>query len=176
MPAMWPELARVKRVVPFASLEIFHAEADGTTHYFNLAWLYEVILQVGVAQVETVGVAGHARAVRVPVQEVEGRRLLAEEVIVYDVGPDQVVRAEQVEHVGHLAVVEIAALQHLLLHELYLRLVYEDARVPYLREVVQSDHEGRRAEGVLVVACGEPGERDREQRPSYAVTDGVDLL
>src|SRR5215204_854546 len=30
MPAIWPELARVKRVVPFASLEIFHAEAQGT--------------------------------------------------------------------------------------------------------------------------------------------------
>src|SRR5215218_6634223 len=51
---------------------------DGTALYLYLAWLYEVVLQVGVAQVEAVGVAGHARAIRVPVQEIEGRRLLAE--------------------------------------------------------------------------------------------------
>src|SRR5215212_4812887 len=152
------------------------AQIDGTTLYLYLAWLYEVVLQVGVTQVETVGVAGHARAVRVPVQEVEGGGLLAEEVVVDDVRPDQVVGAQQVEHVGHLAVVEIAALEHLLFHELYLRLVYEDSCVPHLREVVQSDHKGRRAEGVLVVAFCEPGERDREQRSSHTVADGVDLL
>src|SRR5215204_2737547 len=149
-------------------------EVYGAALYLYLSWLYEVVLEVGIAQVEAVGVACHARPVRVPVKEVEGRRLLPEEVIVDDVGPDQVVGAEQVEHVGHLAVVEIAALEHLLLHELYLRLVYEDLRVPHLREVVQRYHEGWRAEGVLVLACGEPGERDREQRSSHTVAHGID--
>src|SRR5215210_3118444 len=144
--------------------------------YLYLARFYEVVLQIGVAQVEAVGVAGHTRAVRVPVQEVEGGGLLAEEVIVYDVGPDQVVGAEQIEHVGHLAVVEIAALQHLLLHELYLRLVYKDAGFPHLGEVVQRDHKSRWPEGVLVVPGGEPRKRDREQRPPDAVSDGVDRL
>src|SRR5215212_10750504 len=91
------------------------AEVYGTALYLYLAWLYEVVLEVGVAQVEAVGVAGHAGAIRVPVQEVEGRGLLTEEVVVDDVRPDQVVRAEQIEHVGHLAVVEVAALEHLLL-------------------------------------------------------------
>src|SRR3712207_8321370 len=58
----------------------------------HLAWLDEVVLEVGVAQVEAVGVAGHARPVGVPVEEIEGRRLLAEEVVVDYVGPDQLDR------------------------------------------------------------------------------------
>src|SRR5215212_5532866 len=149
------------------------AQIDGTALYLYLAWLYQVVLQVGVAQVEAVGVAGHTRAVGVPVQEVEGRGLLAEEVVVHDVGPDQVVRAEQVEHVGHLAIIEVAALEHLLLHELYLRLVYKDARFSHLGEVVQRDHKRRRPEGVLIVPRREPRKRDREQRPPGAVADRV---
>src|ERR671920_1581305 len=119
-------------VVPLGSygvdVALDPAEVYGTALYFYFAWLYEVVLEVGVAQVEAVGVAGHTRAVRVPVKEVERGGFLAEQVIVDDVGPDQVVGAEQIEHVGHLAVVEVAALEHLLLHELYLRLVDEDTR------------------------------------------------
>ena len=54
------------------------------------------------------GRPAHAGAVAVPVQQVEGGRLLAQQVIVDDIGPDQVVGAQQVEHVGHLAAVEIS--------------------------------------------------------------------
>src|SRR5215210_3715480 len=157
-------------------LTLYLAEIYGPALYLHLARLYEVVLEVGVAEVEAVGVARHARAVCVPVQEVEGWGLLAQEVVVDNVSPDQLARAQEVEHVGHLAVIQVAALHHGLLHELDLRLVYEHRRVPDVGEVLQRDHEGRGVEGVLVAACGEPGLRDREQRPTDAVADRVHLL
>src|SRR5919199_6391137 len=40
------------------------AQVYGTALYLYLAGLHQVVLQVGVAKVEAVGVAGHARAVR----------------------------------------------------------------------------------------------------------------
>src|SRR5829696_272301 len=167
-------------VVPLGAdgvdLALYLAQVYGTTLYLYLAWLDEVVLEVGVAQVEAVGVAGHVRAVGVPVEEVEGRGLLAEQVVVDDVRPDELARAQEVEHVGHLAVVEVAALHHGLLHELHLRLVYEHGGVPDVAEVLQRDHERRGVERVLVVAGREPGLRDREQRPADAVAYRVDLL
>src|SRR5215211_1498486 len=41
---------------------------------------------------------------------------------------------------------------------------------------MQGDHKRRRTKRALVFARGEPGERDREQRPPHAVAYGVDLL
>src|SRR5918997_584305 len=152
------------------------AQVYGAALYLHLARLDEVVLQVGVPEVEAVGVARHARAVGVPVQEVEGRGLLAQQVVVYDVRPDQLARAQQVEHVGHLAVVEVAALHHGLLHELDLRLVYEHRRVPHIGEVLQRDHERRGVKGVLTIAGREPGEGHGEQRPADAVAYRVYLL
>src|SRR5215207_8076795 len=157
-------------------LTLYRAEVYGPAFNLDLSRLYEVVLEVGVAQVEAVGVARHARAVGVPVEEVECGRLLAEQVVVDDVRPDQLARAKQVEHVGHLAVVEVATLHHGLLHELDLRLVYEHRGVPDVGEVLQRDHEGRSVERVLVSAGGKPGYGYREQRPADAVADRVYLL
>ena len=44
----------------------------------NCIGLDQIVLQVGVAQVERVRRLGHARAVGVPVEQVEGGRFLAQ--------------------------------------------------------------------------------------------------
>ena len=80
------------------------------------------------------GGPAHAGAVAVPVQQVEGGRLLTQQIVVDDVRPDQVVGAQQVEHVGHLAAVEITPLHHLLLDEVDLVLAQEDAVSPTLEK------------------------------------------
>ena len=62
--------------------------------------------------------------VAVPVEQVERRRLLAEQVIVDHVVPDEVAAAQQVEGRGHVAAVEIALLLGQLLEQPH-RLVAE---------------------------------------------------
>jgi hypothetical protein len=76
------------------------------------------VLHVHVAQVEAVHRRRHARGIGVPVQQVEGEGVLAQQVVVHHEGPDQVVRAQHVEGGRHLAAFEVAALVHLLLQEL----------------------------------------------------------
>src|SRR5215212_10559329 len=75
-------------------LSLYLAQLYGPALQFYLAGLDEIVLEVGVAEVEAVGVAGHAGAVGVPVEEVEGWRFLAQQVVVDDVRPDQVVGAQ----------------------------------------------------------------------------------
>jgi len=53
---------------------------------------------------------GQARVVVVPVQDVEGRRFLAQQVVVDPVIPDQVIGAHPGEDLGH-----VAPIQHSLL-------------------------------------------------------------
>ena len=112
----------VDRDLHFLQVELLAAD-----HHVALA---EPVLQIAIAQVERVVRRRHARGIRVPVQQVEGRRLLALEIVVDDVGPDQVVRAQQIEGVGHLLAFEVAALVHLLLAGGDLLLVDEYQRSP----------------------------------------------
>ena len=128
-----------------------------------LQGLIRLFSTIGVAQVPAVRGAGHPGAVGVPVQEVEGRRLVAEQVVVDHVAPDQVVRPQQVEHVGHLAAVEIAALHHLLLDEVDGRLVHEHGRVADPGEILHGHHEAGRIEPL--VALG------RRAWPSVSVSE-----
>src|SRR2546421_2064841 len=75
----------------------------------------ELVLVVAVAEVERVHGGGHAGAVGVPGQDVEGGRVLAHEPVGRNVVPDQVVGTQGVEGVLHVARVEEAGLRHLLL-------------------------------------------------------------
>src|SRR5215207_1383363 len=157
----------------------YASQVYGAAHELYLARLYEVVLEVGIPDIEAVRVAGHPRAVRVPIKHVEGGRLLAQQVVVDHVRPDQLARAQEVEHVRHFAVVEIAPLHHLHLHELYLRLVHKDLGVPNLRVVLERNHEGGIAELLLlflVVTGREPGQRNHQECAADAVPDGVNSV
>jgi hypothetical protein len=59
--------------------------------------LAQVIVEIAFAQVERVRGCRHPGRIGVPVEQVEGHRLAALQVIVDHVGPDQVVGAQQVE-------------------------------------------------------------------------------
>ena len=67
-----------------------------------------VIVEVAVAQVVGMVRRRHPRRVGIPVQQIERRRRLALEVVVDDIGPDQVVGAQHVEGHRHPAAFEHA--------------------------------------------------------------------
>ena len=102
---------------------------------------------IELAQVEVVVGRRHARRILVPEQQVERERLLAQHVVVDDVGPDQVARAHHVEHGGHARAVEIAALGHHLFERLQLGVVGEQQQVARLGEVDLRRQERGRLEG-----------------------------
>src|SRR4051812_34001191 len=58
------------------------AQIDRLALQPDRAGLDQVVLDVGVAQVPAVRSPGHARAVTVPVQQVEGGRLVAKKIVV----------------------------------------------------------------------------------------------
>ena len=89
------------------------------------AGLAQLVAHVHVAQVIAVYLRRHPRRIAVPVQKVEREWIAPEQVVVDDERPDQVVRAQQVERVAHLAAFEITALPHLLLERGHLVLVDE---------------------------------------------------
>ncbi len=118
--------------------------------------------------------AGHARAVGIPVEQVEGRRFLAQQVVVDDIAPDQVIGAQHVEHRGHRAAIEIATLHHLSFDIPHLWFINEHRGIAYLSKILQRDKESGAVDRV-VLFCGQVGQQHREQRAADAVADGIDL-
>ena len=117
----------------------------------------------------------HAGGVRIPIENVEGKRFLAAQVIVDDVGPDQVVGAQQVEGIGHAGGFQIALLLHVLFEMFDALLVDEHQEVAAIGEIDLRREQGSRQRALLLLG-GEISERDGEQRAADAIADGVDLV
>ena len=90
-------------------LDLAEIELDAADRHLPAG---QLVLVVELAQVEVVVGGRHARRILVPEQQVERERLLAQHVVVDDVGPDQVLRPQHVEDGGHARAVEEAALRH----------------------------------------------------------------
>ncbi len=149
-------------------------EVEGLAADPHLA-LGELVVEIAVAQIEGVVRRRHPGRIRIPVEQVEGRRRLALQVVVDRVGPDQVVRPEHVEGARHPRTVEIAGPGHLLLDRADLLLVDEDRELAGLREIDLRREEGR-ALDALVAHRRHIGQRHAEQRAADAVADRRDLL
>ena len=105
------------------------AEVDRHAGQRDAVRLRQQVLLVHLAQVEAVHPRRHAGRIGVPVQQVERERIVAQQVVVDDERPDQVVGAQHVERRRHLAAFEIAALVHLVFERLQLLLVDEHAQL-----------------------------------------------
>ena len=93
---------------------------------------HERVLQRDVDEV-AVQRRGHVRRVGVPVEDVEGRRVLAEQVVGDPVVPHEVVRPQPGEDAGQRAAVEVAAARRVGGGERRRRRVHERARRARLR-------------------------------------------
>src|SRR4029079_18111134 len=90
------------------AVDVDGAEVDGGAQHLERAGLDERVVEADADEV-AVQAGGEADGVLIPVQDVERRRLLAEVVVVDDVVPDHVVRAQPGEHAGQRLAVEVAA-------------------------------------------------------------------
>ena len=88
---------------------------------------------------------------RIPGQQVERHRLAALQVIVHDIGPDQVVRPQHVEGGGHRRAIEIAGRGHFLLERLDAVLVDEDLQVAGLGEIDLGGKESGAGDAIVVL-------------------------
>ena len=159
------DVVLARREVEDRDLHLGQIQPHVAQHHLALG---ERVLQVAIAQVEGVVGRRHPGGVGVPVQEVEGGRRLALDVVVDDVGPDQVVGPEHVEGVGHAGAVEVATLGHAGLDLPDLRLVGEDLEIARMREVDLGGQQ-RRALDPGVAGGGLVGQRDAEQGAADAV-------
>ena len=117
---------------------------------------------IELAQVERMVGRRHARGVGIPEQQVEGEGLLAQQVVVDDERPDQVVGAQHVEHGRHLRSVQIAPLGHHFFQRLQLCVIDEHQEVAGAGEVDLGGEEGRRGDA-FVVMLHHVGHRRGEQ-------------
>ena len=151
------------------------AEIDGGLLQRDAARLHQEILLIHLAQIEAVHGGGHARGIGIPVEQVEGEGLLAQQVVVDHEGPDQIIGPQHVEGRGHGAALEIALLLHARFEGFELLLVDEDAELARLGEIHQGGEEGRRGDAVDLLGR-HIGQSGGEQRAAQAIADQIDLL
>ena len=110
------------------------------------AGLDQLVLAIELLEIGPVPVGGQVGGVAVPVQQVELRIILAEQIIVGDVAPDQVAAAQQVEGRRHIAPVEIALVGRKLADQLHLLVADEELEIAGLGEIDLGGEEGRRGD------------------------------
>ena len=116
----------------------------------------------------------HARGIGIPVQQVEGERIVAHQIVVDHEGPDQVIRAQHVEGAGHLAAFKIAALVHLVFQCVQLLLVDEHTQFAGFGEIHHGDEEGCGLDPVIPLHR-HVRQGGGQQRAAQAIADGIDL-
>jgi hypothetical protein len=162
-----PRRQHIDRQIHLAEIDRHALQCDATR-------LDQLILLIHLPKIEAVHRRRHAGAVAVPIQQVEGKRLVAEQVVIDHEGPDEIVGPQHVEGRRHLGAFEIAAPVHLFLHCLDLLFVDEDAQLPGFGEI-QQRHEERGGSDATILLDGHPGERARQQRAAQAIANGIDL-
>ena len=110
---------------------------------------------------------GKPRRVGVPVENVKRRRLVAQQVVVDPVVPDQIIRAHPGEHLGHVLPVQHAArLRHLLgRHHRFLR---DESRHVIVRRAFGIENTNGQDDGIdlLFLLPGQPGGVGRNGDPA----------
>ena len=151
------------------------AEVDVAVEHRRGARLGEAVVD---RQVHEVAVHGrrHPHRIGVPVEDVEGLRGVAEQVVVDPVVPDQVVGSQPREHLGQHLAVEVALLRRRpgrggrgLVRE-------QRAGQPGLLLVEHGHREAERRDPVEVTGGGEVGEHHRGEHAARADAEQGDLV
>src|SRR3546814_1001116 len=89
-------------------------EVDRRPHHRQAVRDDHAIVAIEVDQILPVPLRGQVGRIAVPIEEVEGRIIVAEQIIADDIIPDKVAPAQAVEGRGYIAPVEEAARRQLL--------------------------------------------------------------
>ncbi len=148
-------------------------DALAAAHQFS--WNPQIVFKVHVAQVPGVHRSRQIGAVAVPVQQVERRRLLPLQIVVDDVVPNEVVRAQIVEGDREITARHQAALAERSLALLHLVFVDEQVEHAGVFEVEQRRHH-RHARHRRLAARVHHRECRCQDRAAHAKAERVDLL
>ena len=148
-------------------------EIDGFPQALEDAGLHQFVLQVQMAQVGAEHGAGQVGAVRVPVQQVEGRRGLALQVVAHHIVPDQLVGPQEVEGERQILAGHDAPLADGAFSQGQLHLVDEDAQHARMGGVQQRGEQRERGSGFLALG-GQHSQRGAQQRAADAEAQQVD--
>ncbi|KJV08430.1 hypothetical protein VZ95_17800, partial [Elstera litoralis] len=103
------------RVSAFPRRDMIFARRDDQRRYlhftqvnlhtveFDAARLDQKIFLIHFAQVETMHGGGHARGIAVPIEQIEGERVFPEQVVIHHERPNEIIRAQHIEAIGHIA-------------------------------------------------------------------------
>ena len=105
--------------------------------------LGQPVFQITLTQKKTVRLRGQAGAVGIPVEQIKRGGLFAEQVVIDNKGPDQIIGAQQVKDRRHGDAVQIARFLHGPVQRPELRLINKNAEVAGFREVQQGGEIGR---------------------------------
>ena len=148
-------------------------QGDGPAIHHEPA-ICEIIIDVEFLQILRMHPVGHARRIGVPGDEIEHRRPLAHHVFPDETGPEQVVRAEQLERPGHFVGRQETAIPHDAFKEMHLAVVDEEGELAWLTEIGLCRQQRDRSQPVVAIACHRCG-GDGEQGPAKAITGRVDF-
>src|SRR4030095_7173126 len=149
-------------------------QIDGLVGEINSACVLQYVSVVHVAQIVGLHLGRHAGRIRIPVQNVECCGTAAQQVVVDDKEPDQIVFTHEVECLGHVATFEVAKAIHVLVGKLELVFVDEDRDVADIGKI-QERREQRGGGDASVVCGGHIGERAGNQSSADAIPYDIDL-
>src|SRR6267378_2593578 len=136
------------------------------------AGLLQPVLEIGVAHVIAVHRPGQVGAVRIPEQQIERRGPAAEQIVVHDVRPDEVVGAQARKDESKVGPRQDAALADRRLTRPDARFVDEHAELPGFGEIQHRRQQGDARHRVIAL-CGEHRERRAKQRAADAEPERV---
>jgi hypothetical protein len=137
--------------------------------------LGQAVVEVAFAQVISMGGCRHPGGIGIPVQKIEGQGIASLEIVIDDIGPDQIVRPQHVEGLGHLLSFQIAAPGHLGLDALELRFIDEHPEVAGELEIHLRGKKGCGGDATVLLG-GHVAQGGGKERAADAVTDGIQLL
>ncbi len=137
--------------------------------------LRQIVVEIAIAQIEGMVGRRHARRVGIPVEQVEGHRILTLEVVVDEIGPDQIRGAQHVEGRRHLRSVEIARFLHSRFDLGDLLLIDKHLEVAGIGEIDLCREQGCRADAPVTFLRMQR-KRGGKQRAADAIADRIHLF
>ena len=154
---------------------LHRAQVDRFAQRAQFAGLDQLVVAVQIAQILLVPLGGQIGDIAVPVQQVEGRVILPQQVIVGDVVPDQIGAAQHVEGGGQIAPVDHALLRQVG-ERIQLHVVDEDLELARLLEIHLRGEEGGGGDLVGLPLGRHHRQRGGQRGSGDAIADRVDLF